>query len=355
MGNEKIKLTREELYQKVWSKPATLLAKDLGISDVAIAKICKKLNIPKPYSGYWRQVDVGHGVQSPLPEIRQGIPKDVVIYPNRVKIALQAQNPELLAKIELEKRPANHIAIAQNLLNAHHLVSQTKQILEKTRPRLGGILEKHPHQQCLDVGVSRTALNRALRILDALLKALEERGHSIEISNQGSNPTVFVIHGQKVKVSLVEKTSGKLTFIIDEHWSDGCRQRWSDTVRKTLEDQLNEVMIGVITAAEGLRQREIRWRKWEEEALRRRVEEQCRKSLEVQSDEWSKIQNIRLFLRSCEDLFLNRSESIAIDSIEAKWLAWAHRYVDRLDPLKNGDFEKMISLFAKLTDQSIIN
>jgi hypothetical protein len=52
MGDEKIKLTREEIYQRVWSKPATLLAKDLGISDVAIAKICKKLNIPKPYSGY---------------------------------------------------------------------------------------------------------------------------------------------------------------------------------------------------------------------------------------------------------------------------------------------------------------
>jgi len=61
-------------------------------------------------------VDVGNGVQPPpLPEIRQGIPKDVVIYPNQTKLALQAHPSELLAKIESEKLPANHIAISQNL------------------------------------------------------------------------------------------------------------------------------------------------------------------------------------------------------------------------------------------------
>lgn len=347
MGDEGIKLTREELYQKVWLKPATLLAKDLGISDVAIAKICKKLDIPKPYPGYWRQVDVGNGVQPPpLPEIRQGIPKDVVIYPNQTKLALQAHPSELLAKIESEKLPANHIAISQNLLDAHPLVNRTRQILEKTQPHPDGLLLNPRRQQCLDICVSRSTLNRAMRILDALSRALEERGHSIEISNKDSNPTVFVIQGQDIRGSLAGKASGKLTFIIDEHWSEGCRRRWSDTIRKPLEYQLNDIMIGVITAAEGLRQREIKWRKWEEEERRRQVGIQCRKSLEAQSDAWGKTQNIRSFLRSCEDLLLNRSGSIAVDSAEAKWLAWAHRYVDRLDPLKNGDFEKMISMFA---------
>jgi len=91
---------------------------------------------------------------------------------------------------------------------------------------------------------------------------------------------------------------------------------------------------------------DVKWRKWEEAERRRQVGIQCRKSLEAQSDAWGKTQNIRSFLRSCEDLLLNRSGSIAVDSAEAKWLAWAHRNVDRLDPLKNGDFEKMISMFA---------
>jgi hypothetical protein len=93
-------------------------------------------------------------------------------------------------------------------------------------------------------------------------------------------------------------------------------------------------MIGVITAAEVLRQREIRRqeerRKWEEAELRRLEETRRRKTLEAQSDTWNRIQNIRLFLRSCEELILNRSGSITADSVESKWLAWAYRYIDKL-------------------------
>jgi len=33
MGDEGIKLTREELYQKVWLKPATLLAKGVPSAE----------------------------------------------------------------------------------------------------------------------------------------------------------------------------------------------------------------------------------------------------------------------------------------------------------------------------------
>jgi biotin operon repressor len=42
MSNEtpQKELTREELYEKVWSTPGTKLAEELGISDVAITKRC---------------------------------------------------------------------------------------------------------------------------------------------------------------------------------------------------------------------------------------------------------------------------------------------------------------------------
>jgi biotin operon repressor len=38
-------LSREELYEKVWSKSGVKLSAEFGISDVAIAKRCRKLNI----------------------------------------------------------------------------------------------------------------------------------------------------------------------------------------------------------------------------------------------------------------------------------------------------------------------
>lgn len=37
----------------MFEKPSIEIAKDLGISDVALGKHCKKNNIEKPYRGYW--------------------------------------------------------------------------------------------------------------------------------------------------------------------------------------------------------------------------------------------------------------------------------------------------------------
>jgi hypothetical protein len=46
-------ISREELYDLVWAKPMTHVAKDLGISDVMLGKLCKEQLVPKPPRGYW--------------------------------------------------------------------------------------------------------------------------------------------------------------------------------------------------------------------------------------------------------------------------------------------------------------
>lgn len=48
-----IKLTRDELYERVWEKPARDVADELLISDVALGKICRKMDVPSPH------VDIG--------------------------------------------------------------------------------------------------------------------------------------------------------------------------------------------------------------------------------------------------------------------------------------------------------
>lgn len=45
--------SKEELEKLVWEKPKSSLAKELGVSDVAISKRCKKLGIKEPGRGYW--------------------------------------------------------------------------------------------------------------------------------------------------------------------------------------------------------------------------------------------------------------------------------------------------------------
>lgn len=45
--------SKEELEKLVWEKSRLQLAKELGVSDVAISKRCKKLGIAQPPPGYW--------------------------------------------------------------------------------------------------------------------------------------------------------------------------------------------------------------------------------------------------------------------------------------------------------------
>jgi hypothetical protein len=54
-----ITLTRDELFHRVWSTPVRTLAQEYGISDVALAKICKKMDVPVPGLGYWARVAMG--------------------------------------------------------------------------------------------------------------------------------------------------------------------------------------------------------------------------------------------------------------------------------------------------------
>src|SRR5687767_12788611 len=45
-------LTREELYELVWSTPMSRLAGRYGLSDVGLAKVCDRHHVPRPPRGY---------------------------------------------------------------------------------------------------------------------------------------------------------------------------------------------------------------------------------------------------------------------------------------------------------------
>lgn len=62
-GQDKIKWpSTDELKNLVWSMPTMSVAALLGVSDVAIAKRCKRLGIDKPGRGYWQKKQSNNGV-----------------------------------------------------------------------------------------------------------------------------------------------------------------------------------------------------------------------------------------------------------------------------------------------------
>ena len=65
-------LTRKALYELVWTRPRSQIAKELGVSDVWIGKMCRRQNVPAPPPGYWANLAAGSRrrrkyVKPPLP------------------------------------------------------------------------------------------------------------------------------------------------------------------------------------------------------------------------------------------------------------------------------------------------
>ena len=63
------RISRKDLYRLIWSEPITALAERFGISDVGLAKVCRRSDIPAPPRGYWAKTDAGGKFQRPdLPD-----------------------------------------------------------------------------------------------------------------------------------------------------------------------------------------------------------------------------------------------------------------------------------------------
>jgi hypothetical protein len=73
MPYEQVLYRRSDLYHAVWTEPVRVVAAKHGISDVALAKICKKLGVPIPGRGYWAQKTAGRAPPpTPLPKLPPG-------------------------------------------------------------------------------------------------------------------------------------------------------------------------------------------------------------------------------------------------------------------------------------------
>ncbi len=87
--------SRDQLYEEVWTDPLWTLAKKYGISDVGLAKVCRKLHIPLPPPGYWAKQAAKKPVAArpmlPAVEVVQKFPRRTgkVHAPEEIKAILQ--------------------------------------------------------------------------------------------------------------------------------------------------------------------------------------------------------------------------------------------------------------------------
>jgi hypothetical protein len=160
--NKPIMITREELYERIWKLPATKLAKELGISDVALAKICRKLNVPKPGKGHWRLVQLGWEVERPpLPELaEEGASKETIIdpEPHRTRrVDKKPAAPSVPAEAEVVSAPSG--AAERGVLD---LIRQATRI-DFWRESISRELYPGNLAVWLGVGAAESTLERAVK------------------------------------------------------------------------------------------------------------------------------------------------------------------------------------------------
>jgi hypothetical protein len=375
MTGKEREITREELYKLVWSKPMTELAKEFGMSDVGLAKVCKKLNVPRPYRGYWQLAEVDRKTVPPLPPARKGNPTTATISPETYRPKFAPLEPAFLDRLNAETLPKNRIEVSSNLRGAHPLVRDARDAIEggytDSCHRMRAAWSVRSGEGCLDIRVSKKTLPRALRIMDALVKALEARGCEIKFDKgraacQIDEERVHFYLWETVKRSEREPTekdkaqpwrfdkweftpAGELTLTLDESCAE--RKNWRDRKKKRLEDQLNDIVVGIFISAEKLRLREAERRDAEQlrlEAVQRhqemererQLEDERRSHLDYMVTSWIRSQNLRQFLHECEKALPVQANTV--DRAGESWLAWARAYSDLLNPFKNGSFQEMV-------------
>lgn len=362
---KEIRLTREELYKKVWAQPTIKVAAKFGISDVALAKICRKMNVPKPPPGYWRRIETGASIApTPLPEATDKTREFIYfsISDNSDKVSSEIQ-----AKIDQADLPKNQIKIAADLVDAHPLVEKTRQFYD-----LDALQEdEDPFEPFsppegkgyLNISVSQMQSKRALLILDALFKAAEARGYKIIVASDHWGELIRITkEGEEVRLSLYEhvqktprelteeekkkppylltipleyRADGKLSLKLNVKWSH--YQKWSDRKNEPLENRLNDVLASIIALLESLveekrkKAEEVRRR---QEIIRQREEEKRkREDLESNVAKWRKSRDIHDYLDAYEKRLIDEKGEIIPGSREAEWLTWARAFAKSIDPL----------------------
>lgn len=58
-------ISREELYELVWSMPMTKAAVRFTVSGSYLARVCSTLRVPRPPIGYWAMSAVGKAPARP--------------------------------------------------------------------------------------------------------------------------------------------------------------------------------------------------------------------------------------------------------------------------------------------------
>lgn len=200
-------ISRQGLYDLVWRKAKTLVAKDLGISDVALGKICKKANIPVPPRGYWRMRESDQRrVRIPLPERGLGQSASITIGRERGSwwqepigvLPPAPEFPESLASINQRARQIGaKVTVPRSLERPHRLVAK---LLDEDELRRQKTAESPYYRD--KPRFDAPAARRRLRLINAMFIAISKIGARPDYHGKEANELYAHVGDQMVRFAI---------------------------------------------------------------------------------------------------------------------------------------------------------
>jgi len=311
--------TRSELHQLVWARPVTKVAAKLGVSDVALHKICRNHNIPVPPRGHWAKLTAGKPVKiTPLPKTnRRSLEVVEIIGSPTQKLPESVLEAQRQAKTQEAGKDQTRLGESSAAISPH--IDRLRKKLESAKPKKDGYVRILAKNQ-FNIGVTPATRERAKLALENIINAAMARGYKLAPSETGlalqilGEPIALAI-SETIKREAHEPTAtetarlerweraydrkiqrgewasnwdkpeipefdevpnGQLLIELDQsHSWDGLRRRFRDGKRQRIENLSEKIVTAAATcAAAAIERREesVRRKRENEEFERRRQE-----------------------------------------------------------------------------------
>lgn len=394
-----MELTRKELYELVWSEPIKNVAPRFAISDVALSKICRKHDIPRPPRGYWAKLTAGKPVtQVPLPKRRLGMPRAIDLNrrhqwhsalpddPATIEIPPTLEFSEPLENlVGRVRKMVGKVTVPRDLSQAHH---QVRKLLDRDDERREAQHKQKHHSSFDNLLFDSPFERRRLRLLNAIFIGLGRNGVRTSIRGKDPDQFEFAVGEQNLSFTLdhpgirrygsrwgdeAERPSSLSMHLEIKSWRslDGLQLIWKDEPGEKLERQLCGVVVTMIVAGElqyrfgEIAKREhliehkaylIEKAKREAEEERKRLAEERRQREQARIDRllgqaaaFQTAETIRAFVSAAQAADSRLGKPAADCDLQA-WAAWALAEADRIDPVLSGAFAQTDAVEADSDD-----
>ena len=366
-------LSRQELYDLIWSTPIDKVAADFGVAEATVKNHSNNRNIPRPTPRYWRAIAAG------------GNPRKKPLPPSaKETFEVQAQKPLLKSLVP----PAAGAPL-------HPLATEMLKVILKSEPWSHQLIRLN-EIQFPEVHVTKAMAPRAAQAFHVILSTLEPLGiefrkfpgkHNSGYFRWGHDRMFVEIQETLLDEKREERTdywwkcqgqftpSGHLAFICNPNtWGRTeekiFQESSSHVLPRVLSEVVSHIRLQFLTMQRKHIQDAIDRKKWAEEYDRRCREHAAAEVIRIQKEKeqahvdaiqavvearkldllkaaewWRRSQSFSAFLAECERRW--KEPAGELNPEQQAWLSWAKEISANMspfavgypDPIKHGGFD----------------